>query len=68
MDAQQMEQLSQDVADIKRALLGNEAYSEQGLVKRVTALEKWRAWLTLRIAIVTGGVVALIWIVERVWK
>lgn len=61
-----MEQLKQDVADIKRALLGNENYQEEGLMQRVSSLEKWRQSLTVKIAGVVGGAAVVIWLVGKI--
>jgi len=66
MDANDMEQLKQDVADIKRALLGNENYQEEGLMQRVSSLEKWRQSLTVKIAGVVGGAAVVIWLVGKI--
>jgi hypothetical protein len=60
-----MQQLKQDVADIKRALLGSEAYREEGLMQRVSGLEKWRDNLSVKIAGVVGGAAVVFWIAGK---
>jgi hypothetical protein len=64
-DEDNMQQLKQDVADIRRALLGNEAYNEDGLVKRVSKLEAWRDSLTVKIAGVVGGAAVIFWLAGK---
>jgi hypothetical protein len=66
MEHDDMQQMKQDVAEIKRALLGSEQYQEVGLVRRVAGLEKWRESLTVKIALFTGGFIAVVWFVEKV--
>jgi hypothetical protein len=60
-----MEQLKRDVADIKRALLGSDAYQEEGLLHRVTTLESWKESLTIKIAGVMGGAVVAAWLIGK---
>jgi hypothetical protein len=64
-DGDDMQQLKQDVADIKRALLGSEAYKEAGLMQRVSGLERWRESLSVKIAGVVGGAAVVFWIAGK---
>lgn len=64
-DEDAMQQLKQDVSDIKRALLGSDTYKEIGLMQRVSGLEKWRENLSLRIAGVLGGAAVVFWLAGK---
>lgn len=65
MDPDDMQQLKKDVGEIKRALLGDEAYRELGLLQRVSLLEKWKENLTLKIASVTGAAIVVAWLIGK---
>lgn len=59
---EKLEQLFDDVAEIKRALLGETKWGEPGLIKDVKALKAWRNKMQLKMAFWSGvgGVIALI--------
>lgn len=52
---EQFSQLVEDVAAVKKAVIGDEAYGQVGLVHRVTALEAWRGKVMIQIAAVSGA-------------
>lgn len=59
---QEFQQMRQEVSDVRRAVIGDEKFGEDGLVKRVKKLEDWRAWLMLKLAMVIGVVATIGWL------
>lgn len=51
--------ITSDVADLRKAVIGDETFGQEGLVHRVKDLETWKAKVTIRMATVAGGVLAL---------
>ena len=56
LDSKQQEQLLSDVADIKRALIGDKTYGTIGVVDEVKDLQKWKAKIDGRLTWVGGAV------------
>lgn len=60
--------VEEDVKEIKNAVIGDEKIGLTGLVPRMAKLEKWARRLDVRIATVSGGVCAALWLVQHFWK
>lgn len=63
----QIAQLTSDVHDIKRALVGSKEYSEPGLIRDVNDLKKWRQAINLRVAFWTGAAATVVFIANHVF-
>lgn len=55
LSQEQTDQLVEDVAAIKRAVIGEEKTGQKGLVKRMEIIEIWKDSITIRIATISGG-------------
>ena len=64
MSQQDIEQLKDDVATIKRALLGDDNWREKGLLDRVESIEKWRSNVNLKVAFYSGAATTLVMILK----
>jgi hypothetical protein len=62
--SEQLEQMQKDVAEIKRAVIGNKEFREPGLVKRVEVLESWKSWLMLKLAGGVGAIFGVGWFIK----
>ena len=67
LTSEQIGKLLEDVALIKRAVVGEEMTGHSGLVAEVRDLKNWRSKLDLRVASVTGGVMILGFVIKYLW-
>jgi hypothetical protein len=54
MNQAELQQLLDDIREIKRALVGDTKWGEPGLIKDVKSLQKWRQSVTMKVAFYSG--------------
>lgn len=60
-------QLINDVAEIKKSLVGDTKWGNDGLIKDVAQLKKWQREVILRIAFWSGCATTVVIIVSHLW-
>jgi len=79
IDPHEFEQLKSSVDRLDRALLGDHAMGDKGFIKnqesfqtemreRISSIETWRDQIKLRIAGISGALVAVGFIANRAWE
>lgn len=65
MNQQEQGELLDTVREIKRALIGSEEFGEDGLIKDVKSLKKWRYAVTLKVAFWSGAASTVVVVANR---
>lgn len=57
---EQLNNIGNDIHEIKQAVMGDTKIGLNGLVKDMDGMKKWRASIDLRVASISGGVAVFI--------
>ncbi len=56
----QLQTIASDVHDIKQAVMGDSKIGLNGLVRDMSAMQRWKASIDLRVASISGGVAVFV--------
>jgi hypothetical protein len=62
MNGEQFEQMRVDIAEVRRALIGEKSIRQEGLISRVEKIEERLRTMDLRNAAITGGVTVAVFV------